>query len=80
MAFWMGASVRVSTLLVASSRMRMAGSARTARTLLGVQKECGGAEGAGEGDGGRAGVVGRGGGVVFRRFKSLLEKSPLTPL
>ena len=29
-AFWMIASVRVSTLLVASSRMRMRGSVRTA--------------------------------------------------
>ena len=73
----MRASVRVSTLLVASSKMRIAGSAGTARTLLGVQKKRGGED---DGDDGRAGVVGWGGGVVFRRFKSLLEKSPLTPL
>jgi hypothetical protein len=31
--FWMRASVRVSTLLVASSRIRMAGSARMARAM-----------------------------------------------
>jgi len=32
-AFWMRASVRVSTLLVASSRIRMAGSTRMARAM-----------------------------------------------
>ena len=33
MASWMCISVRVSTLLVASSRMRMRGSARMARAM-----------------------------------------------
>ncbi len=34
MAFWMWTSVLVSTLLVASSRMRIAGSARMARAIV----------------------------------------------
>ncbi len=33
-ARWMSSSVRVSTELVASSRMRMAGSARKARAMV----------------------------------------------
>ena len=34
MACWISTSVRVSTELVASSRMRMAGSARNARAMV----------------------------------------------
>ena len=33
-AFWMSTSVRVSTELVASSRMRICGSARNARAIV----------------------------------------------